>query len=235
MRQFVDGGKRLTVGGGHGGGVGAFSLVADLDVLVPVQVEEAHDVAVFAHLVVRLFNLLAQVGGLVAVPGGRRFGKAAVGRDDLDGYVVDVVRAAVDGGHAHHPPFIHLEAEEGTVQVLLNHLRGMQVVADLLVFGILLEGVPALDGIQFRLFGLEHAVQVGKALLLLLQLHFLHQLDAGTACLEGFRIKNLDAVYPDFRLAVVALLEGFTGRLQLFAGFLLDVLAGEERAAEARQ
>ena len=234
LRQFVDSGGGFAVVRGEGGGVGAFAQVIYFEVLVAVQVNEAHYVAVLPHLVVRFLYLLAQVGGFVAVFRSGRFGETAVGSGNLDGDVVDVVGAAVDGGHAHDAVLIHLETEEGAVQVLFDDLGGMKVIPYLLVLGILFEGEVAFYPVQFRLLHLQHTVEVGKGLFLFFQFHLLHQAYALATGVERFGIENLDAVYLQFGFAVVSALEGGAGFLKFLTCFLLDVVAGEERAAKAR-
>ncbi len=77
--QFADAGGGPTVGGIHGGRVGMLSPILHLEVPVTVHADEPDDIAIFAQFVVGLFNLLAQIGSLVAVFRSRGLGKAAIG------------------------------------------------------------------------------------------------------------------------------------------------------------
>ncbi len=233
--ELVGGGEGLAVGLGHAGGVGAFAEVIDFDVPVFVEVEEGEDTTVLAGLEVGLLDAGAEVGGLVAVGRGRGLGEAAIGGGDTHGGVVDVGAAAVDGGEGVGAQLVGHEAEEAAVSILLDDLRGVEVVAHLLVLGVFLEGEAGLQGIEFLLLGAQEAVEVGKGLLLLLELDFAHEGDAGTAGFEGFGIEHFDGVDEQLGLAVVALLVGLTGGGELLAGFLLDVFASEEGGTEAGQ
>ena len=164
LRQVVVCRYGVAVVGSHGGGVGAFAKIVDADVFILVQVEESDYVAVFSYLVIRFFYFLSQVGGLIAVFGRRSFGKAAVRGGDLPCLMVDVVRAAFDGGHAHDAVLVHLKTQVRTVEVLFYHLRRMQVIAYPLVLGVFLEGIVAFNGVYGFLLFLQHAVEVGKRL-----------------------------------------------------------------------
>ena len=148
---------------------------------------------------------------------------------------MNVVRTAIDGSHAHNPCFIYLETQVRAVQVLFYHLRGMQVIACPLIFGVFLESIILLEGVHFFLLVLEHAVEVDKCFLLLFQLHLLHKPDTLAPCFKSFRIEYLDAVNLYLRFAVISALKRFAGCPEFLACFFLHIAAREERAAEARK
>src|SRR5699024_12753133 len=56
---------------------------------------------------------LIHIGRFVAVFGSGSLREAAVGGGHLDACVVDIVAAAIDGGHAHDAQLVYLEAEVG--------------------------------------------------------------------------------------------------------------------------
>ena len=127
--------------------------------------------------------------------------------------MVDIMGSAKNGSHTHDSVFVYLEAEERTVQIFFYHLGGMQVIANILVFGIFFKGVFPFDCVEFLLLGLKHTVQVDQALFLLFQFHFLHQADACTASFKRFGIEHLDAVNQNLRFIVVAEFKRFAGSL----------------------
>ena len=122
MRQFIDSCHRLAVVRCHDSGIGTFAKIVYADILVFIQIEESDYITVFAQLIVRFLYLLAQIGRFIAVFGSRGFGKTAVGCGDFHCEVMDVMRAAIDGSHAHHSGFIYLKAQVRAVQVLFYYL-----------------------------------------------------------------------------------------------------------------
>ena len=108
-------------------------------------------------------------------------------------------------------------------------------MADALVGGIFFKHKLAFHGFELLLLDGQHAVQIGHGLFLLLQLHFLHEVDALPAGVEGLGVEQLDAVYLHLGFVVVAGFEGGTGFVQLQGRFLFHVFAGSQCAAEACQ
>ena len=233
LRQLIYLGGGLPVRTGHRGGIGAVAQISDAQGLVSVLADEWDHAAVFAQLVVGLFDLFAQVGRFVAVFRGRGLGKGAVGSRYLDSRMMDVACAAIDGGEAHGSPLVGLETQVGAMQVLLNHLRRSQVMAYLLVGGVFLQHEAIFASFPFLLADVQEAVQIGEGLLLFGQFDVLHQVDAGTASLEGFRIENFDAVYLGLGLVILSGLQGLAGQQESFAGFLFHVFTSYQQATEA--
>ncbi|RHJ66280.1 hypothetical protein DW108_19185 [Bacteroides thetaiotaomicron] len=139
--------------------------------------------------------------------------------------MMDIAGSAINGSHAHDSLFAHLEAKEGTMEILLNGLCRPYVVAYLLIFGVFLQGVLAFDGVKRCLLCLESTVQKGQNLLLSLEFHVQHQFLTGFAGLECFGIQNLDTVDLCLCFFVVATFVGSTGNRQFLIGFFLDAVS----------
>ena len=106
-------------------------------------------------------------------------------------------------------------------------------MAYLLVGGVFLQHEAILESVPFLLADVQEAVQIGEGLLLFGQFDVLHQVDAGTTSLEGFRIENFDAVYLGLGLVILSGLQGLAGQQESFAGFLFHVFTSYQQATEA--
>ena len=129
---------------------------------------------------------------------GRRFGKKAVLRAQLDTGMIDWLASEINTCQVHFSFLVYTGTNIAALDITFDSLLLGYVISDFIISRILFEVKTFLQPFQFLLLDRNQTVAESQVAFRFLLFHLAHQCQTFPNYLELFRIQDTDAVYFTF-------------------------------------